>query len=163
MLLKTIILLGLCNVIYRLIFKTIINRLKPYMSSIIPDYQIAFVEKAYYDNFIICFEAFHFMNFGKINDSSHFTLKLYLSNIVNSVERNYLESVKLAMNFPKNLVVLIMDVFIQFVFSVLINGNPSQPFTTSRGIRQGDPFSPYLFVIFAEGFGKGWLILWFVL
>jgi hypothetical protein len=37
------------------------------------------------------------------------------------------------------------------LFSILVNRVPSQPFSPSRGIRQGEPLSPFLFVILAEG------------
>ena len=48
----------------------------------------------------------------------------------------------------------IMELVSGALFSILLNGGPLQPFTPSRGIRQGYPLSPFLFVVMAEGLGR---------
>ena len=46
---------------------------------------------------------------------------------------------------------LAMETVTTASYSILINGEPRGHINPSRGIRQGDPLSPYLFLLCAEG------------
>ncbi|CAL1412876.1 unnamed protein product [Linum trigynum] len=55
------------------------------------------------------------------------------------------------MEFAERWIQLVMMGVKTVSYSVLVNGHRFQTFTPSRGIRQGDPLSPYLILLCAEG------------
>jgi hypothetical protein len=67
------------------------------------------------------------------------------------VEWIYLQSIMLKLGFSEGFVSLIMKCVQTVKFSVRVNGHFSDMFSPTRGIRQGDPISPYLFLLCAEG------------
>src|SRR4051812_46326742 len=67
------------------------------------------------------------------------------------VEWSYLEEIMLKLGFNDRWVSIIMDMVSSVTFSVLFNGKKLDEFTPTRGIRQGDPISPYVFLLAAEG------------
>ncbi|KAA3470621.1 reverse transcriptase [Gossypium australe] len=73
-----------------------------------------------------------------------FTLKLDMSKA--------LERVMGSLGFCEVWISLVIRCISSVSYSVILNGEKEEQFRPSMGLRQGDPLSPYLFLIYVEGF-----------
>lgn len=81
-------------------------------------------------------------------------IKLDMEKAYDRLDWNFIKHTLINIGFPMSFTKIIMNCLTTVSLSILINGYPIEYFQPSRGIRQGDPLSPYLFILYANVFSE---------
>ncbi|GAA0176031.1 hypothetical protein LIER_29096 [Lithospermum erythrorhizon] len=139
-----------CNVIYKCIIKILADRLKRVLNDVISYNQSAFVKgRMLNDSVLLMNELVN--NYHNKEGRRRCTLKIDIMKAYDTVRWDYLWCVIEAMRFPVLFNSWTRKCVSISIFSVQVNGSLHGQFESSRGLRQGDLVSPYLFLIVMEG------------
>lgn len=138
-------LIALCNTLSKLVMKVLANRLKPLMLKLTGCQQASFIPgQQAVDNVVIAQEVIHTLR-RKKGRAGGLVLKVDLEKAYDRVEWPFVRHVILAAGFSPHLAGLIQSCVSSTSLTVLWNGKRLPEFQPQRGLRQGDPFSSYLF------------------
>lgn len=144
--------IALCNTLYKLFTKTLASRLQTILPRLISEEQSGSIQgRSIYDGMIIAQETIHSL---KLIKTLGMLIKLDISKAYDKVNWRFLCKCLPAFGFTKAWINLIFECISTPKFLVLINGTSEGFFSPLRGIRQGDPISPFLFILLLEALGK---------
>jgi hypothetical protein len=99
----------------------------------------------------MAFECIHALQNNSDRKGKFCGYKLDLAKAYGRVDWKYLEEILKKLGFGEQWIIWVMTCVRTVTYSVRFNGEILENFKPTRGLRQGDPLSPYLFLFVGDG------------
>jgi hypothetical protein len=139
-------------VVYKIISKVIKNILKSLLATLVSQEHAGLVEgRQIMENIIHAHELIHTL---KLQKRGGMIIQLDLAKAYEKISWHYIIRTLEAFNFTQHWISWIVIPVSTTSYSLLVNVAPAKPFWPTRGIKQGDPLSPFLFILMMEGLNR---------
>ncbi|KAJ0877963.1 putative RNA-directed DNA polymerase [Helianthus annuus] len=137
--------INLIGIISKVVSKVLANRLKKVIGSVVSESQSAFLEGNFILDGPLMVNEIH--RWGEKCKKKGFFFKIDFEKAYDNVNWNFLIDSMSKRGFPDRWCHWIKGILKSARSSVLVNGSPTFEFQCFKGLRQGDPISPFLFIL----------------
>ncbi|GAU33092.1 hypothetical protein TSUD_259430 [Trifolium subterraneum] len=142
--------ISLLGCLYKLIAKVLANRLAKVIDLVISSNQSAFIKgRNLVDGVLVVNEV---VESAKKSNSECLIFKVDFEKAYDSVDWGFLEYMLRRCGFYEKWIGWNRVCVFAGNLAVLVNGSPSSEIKIQRGLKQGDPLAPFLFLLVVEGF-----------
>lgn len=142
--------ISLCNTLYKISTKILAKRIKPLLPSLISPFQGAYTPRRHtLDLFLIAQETLNSMNYFKVKEG-WLVVKIDIRMAFDTISWSFINKMLRIFKITASLNDLIISCLQKVKYTPLINGKKVKSIYPTRGIKQGDPISPYLFILAME-------------
>jgi hypothetical protein len=143
--------ISLIGSLYKLVAKVLACRLAKVVDNLIPNTQSAFIKgRQLVDGVVVVSEV---IDYAKKSGKECLILKVDFEKAYDSVDWGFLDYMLCRFGFGEKWRAWMKACVCSGNMSILVNGSPTEEICIKRGLKQGDPLAPFLFLLVADGLG----------